>query len=108
MPDGNPMATAPRDITAWLGSVSPNVLLGATFLRTVNVGAATLFGVSAGTTPLGRELWILISDTFTTVKFTAGGNLVGNGGVNLAAPCQNKLLHLKNFDNVNWAVAIYG
>lgn len=106
--DGNPMVTAPREIPAWVGAVSPNVLLGATFLKTANVGVATLFGLSAGTIPLGRELWILIGDTFTTVKFTAGGNLVGNGGVNLAAPCQNKLLHLKNFDNVNWAVQIYG
>lgn len=107
--DGNPLTTKPRTLTAWTGSGTPNTLRGASFFKTANVSAAVLSGVANGSANnvIGRELWILIDDVNTGVDFT-GSTLKGNGGVDLSAPCQGKLLHLKNYDGTNWAVSIYG
>jgi len=107
--EGNPVATKPRTLNAWTGSSTPNTLRGASFYKTANTGAAVISGIinSNANYVLGREIWILIDDVNTGVDFTSS-TLKGNGGVDLAAPCQGKLLHCKNYDSTNWAVQIYG
>lgn len=106
--DGNELASSPYTYAAWTGAQSVSVLQGVDFYKTANVAGATLNGISGGasTNAIGREAWILINDTNTSVNFS--GNLKGNGGVTLAAPCSGKLIHCKCIDGTNWAASIYG
>lgn len=108
-PDGQGITAKATTLTPWLGSGSPNILKGAGYFKTANVGAATLVGFSAGTTyTVGREVWVLIDDANTAIDFT-GTNLKGNGGADIAAgTSQGKLLHFKCLDGTTWNAAIYG
>lgn len=107
-PEGNPVSTKFRPIPAWTGDAAINALRGANFYVTSNSSAARISGIAAGSAYVqNRDVWVLIGDTNTGVDFTFT-NLKGNGGVDLAAPAQGKLIHFKNIDGTTWVASIYG
>jgi hypothetical protein len=105
--DGNVLVSKPYALPAWTGDAAINALRGANFYKTANVTGARISGIAAGAAEnkFGREMWVLIDDANTGVDFTFT-TLKGNSGVDLAAPQTGVMLHCKNYDGTNWAVAV--
>ena len=108
---GQPIAQKRYPLTAGTGSFwAPNILRGVDKFVTQNTASAILWGFNFGTADMtGREIDILINDSFTGVDFSST-TLKGNGGVDLAAGASlvGKVLRFTCFDGTNWACTIQG